>query len=195
MNVLHVVVHPTVAFHNVNNVVSYVIALPAKLLVATHTLSVHVNTILHVAPLFRSVLLGVHHVHTGAVVSTVTALLHVVAAAFHAASFTLFAGNVNFTVPFTFDLAVYVNVNVLFVALHHTVALLNVTNPFVAIVISPDDSAFVATHTLSVHVSTILHVAHALINVLLGAHHLHTGAAVSLQSALNVTAPHCIVID
>lgn len=37
--------------------------------VDTHTLSVHVNTILHVAPLFNNVLLGVHRVHTGAVVS------------------------------------------------------------------------------------------------------------------------------
>ena len=89
MNVLHVDVHPTVAFHNVTCALLNVISQPVNAFVATHTLSVHVNTILHVDPLFKSVLLGVHHVHTGTVISTVTVLLALVAAfVFHAASLT-----------------------------------------------------------------------------------------------------------
>jgi hypothetical protein len=89
VNVLHVVVHPTVAFHNVNIVVLYVISVPFNAFVATHILSVHVNTTLPVPPLFTSVLLTVHQLHAGAVVSTVTALLALVTAfLFHAASAT-----------------------------------------------------------------------------------------------------------
>ena len=65
--------------------------------------------------------------NVGLVVSTKIALLHVVAAGFHAVSYTVFAGNVNVTFQFTLDLAVYVNVNVLFTADHATAALLNVT--------------------------------------------------------------------
>jgi hypothetical protein len=52
----------------------------------------------------------------GFVVSTVIAALVFVAAGLFAVSFTLFAGNVNVTVPFDHAFHVYVNVNVLFVA-------------------------------------------------------------------------------
>ena len=69
MNVLLVALHPTVALLNVTCALLNVISPLFNASVLTHTLSVHVNTILHVAPLFKSVLLGVHHVHTGAVVS------------------------------------------------------------------------------------------------------------------------------
>ena len=89
MNVLHVDVHHVVALLNVTCALLNVISPLFNAVVATHTLSVHVNTILHVAPLFKSVLLGVHHSHTGTVISTLTLLLALVAAfVFHAASFT-----------------------------------------------------------------------------------------------------------
>ena len=56
-------------------------------------------------PLVRAV--GFHVIlHVGAVLSTVIAELVFVAAAFHAASFTLFVGKVNVTVPFTLAFAV-----------------------------------------------------------------------------------------
>ena len=89
MNVLLVALHPTVALLNVTCALLNVISPLFNAVVATHTLSVHVNTILHVAPLFKSVLLGVHHSHTGTVISTVTVSLALVAAfVFHAASLT-----------------------------------------------------------------------------------------------------------
>ena len=109
VNVLLVALHPTVALPNVTCALLNVISLPFNASVATHTLSVHVNTILHVAPLFKFVLLGVHHVQLGAVISTVTVLLALVTAfVFHAASDTFHAANLNVVVPLAF--AVYVNV-------------------------------------------------------------------------------------
>ena len=89
MNVFHVVVHPTVALLNVNNHVAYVIFPLVNAFVATHTASVHVNTTLPVCHHFISTLLGADQLHTGTVLSTVTALLALVAAfLFHAASDT-----------------------------------------------------------------------------------------------------------
>ena len=89
MNVFHVDGHHTVALLNVTWALLNVISLALNAFVAIHTLSVHVNTILHVCPLFRFVLLGVHHVHTGTVVSTVTEFVALVTAfVFHAASLT-----------------------------------------------------------------------------------------------------------
>ena len=109
MNVLHVVVHPTVALLNVTCALLNVISPLFNDAVDIHTLSVHVNTTLHVAPLFKSVLLGVHHVHTGTVISTVTVLLALVTAfVFHAASATFHAAILNVVVPLAF--AVYTNV-------------------------------------------------------------------------------------
>ena len=106
VNVLHVVVQPTVALLNVNNDVAYVIFPLVNAFVAIHTASVHVNTIVPASHLFISTLLGVHQLHAGTVVSTTTPLLVLPAAPFHAVSFTLFDGNVNFTSPFTFAFAV-----------------------------------------------------------------------------------------
>ena len=109
MNVLLVALHPTLALLNVTYALLNVISQLFNASVLTHTLSVHVNTILHVAPLFKFVLLGVHQLHTGTVISTVTVLLALVAAfVFHAASATLLAANLNVVVPLAF--AVYVNV-------------------------------------------------------------------------------------
>jgi hypothetical protein len=75
----------------------------------------------------------------------------------------LFDGNVKITVPSTPALAVYVNVNVLLVSVHPTVALLNVTSQFAVIVISLDASADVTIHTQSIHVKVILPDSHDLI--------------------------------
>jgi len=123
--------------------------------------------------------LGCVIVIVGAVVSTVTPLLVFVAAGLFAVSYTLFAGNVNVTVPFDHAFHVYVNVNVLLVALHPTVALLNVTYALLNVICHPVN-AFVAIHTLSVHVNVIVHAVPLLIGVALGAHHVHTGAVLSI---------------
>jgi hypothetical protein len=63
----------------------------------------------------------------GFVVSTFTILLQVVGAGLFDVSNTLLDGNVNITSQFDQAFHVYVNVNVLFVALHHTTALPNIT--------------------------------------------------------------------
>lgn len=56
--------------------------------VPIHILSVHVRTIVPVAPLFTGVLLGVHHVHVGtAFLTTNTQLVLVVIFVFHALSY------------------------------------------------------------------------------------------------------------
>lgn len=89
----------------------------------------------------------------------------------------------NVTVPFLFANHVYVNVNVLFVLVHHTTALLNDTSPFVAIVISLAFSHVVAIHAHeSTHVNVIVHVAHAFTYLLLGFHQLHTGFILSTHT-------------
>jgi hypothetical protein len=88
---------------------------------------------------------------------------------------------VNVTVPFLSAIAVYVNVNVVFVALHHVVALLNVTSPAIFIVISLHARAVVDIHTQSVHVSVIVPDSHAFTYCSLGSHHVHTGFHVSLH--------------
>ena len=98
----------TVAALNVTVAVVYSNAVAAKLavLIALHVL-VHVNATLPVCPLFNNVFVGwVLIVQLGAILSTVTAALVFVAAAFHAVSYTLFAGNVNVTAPFTLAFAV-----------------------------------------------------------------------------------------
>ena len=115
----------------------------------------------------------------GAVVSTVTALLVFVAAALFAVSYTLFAGNVNVTVPFDHAFHVYVNVNVLLVALHPTLALLNITYALLN-VISLALNAFVLIHTPSVHVNTTVHAVPLLTYAALGVHHVHTGTVLSI---------------
>ena len=81
----------------------------------------------------------------------------------------------NVTVPFLLATVVYVNVKVLFVAVHPTVALLNVTNHAVVILISLPARDVFAIHTASVHVNVIVHDSHAFIYFLLGSHHVHTG--------------------
>ena len=145
-------------------------SLAAKLVVLTHAHpSVHVNTILHVAPLFKFVLLGVHHVHTGTVVSTVTALLALVTAfVFHAASLTFHAANLNVTVPFTFDFAVYVNVYVFPFVASVTVAALNVTCALLNVIaLAARLVVLIALHVL-VHVNATLPVSPAFNNVFVG---------------------------
>ena len=128
----------------------------------------------------------------GAVVSTVIDELVFVTAAFHAPSFTVFAGSVNVTVPFTLLFAVYVKVYVLLVALHHTVAFPNVTYALLR-VIELHAKLLVDTHTASVHVSTIVHCAHAFNGVADGFHHVHTGAVTSAAFAVSFTALSGIV--
>ena len=73
--------------------------------------------------------------------------------------------------------------NVLLVALHPTLALLNVNNVH-EYVIFPLVNAFVAIHTASVHVNTILHVAFAFTYVTLGVHHVQLGFVLSIFSIL-----------
>ena len=127
VNVLHVDVHHTTALLSVI-MSSYSISLAFSEDVAIHFSSVHVNVIVHVCPALIGVLLGVDHVHTGAVLSTTTGtVLVTLSAGFHAVSFTLPFGRVNSTSQFTPAFAVYVNVNVFHVDVHHTTALLNVT--------------------------------------------------------------------
>ena len=106
-----------------------------------------------------------------------------VAAGLFEVSYTLFAFNTKFPVQSTLVFAVYVNVNVLLVALHPTVALLNVSN-VVGYVIAQLVNAFVDIHTLSVHVNTILHVAPPFKFILFGVHHVHTGAVLSFPFAV-----------
>jgi len=91
---------------------------------------------------------------------------------------------VNVTVPFLLATVVYVNVNVLLVAVHHVVAALNVKSPFVVIVISLPARAVVATHTPSVHVNVIVHDSHAFTYFLVGSHQLHSGAVTSTFTLL-----------
>ena len=89
----------------------------------------------------------------------------------------------NFTLPFLFAIHSYTNVNVLLAASHHAVTLFIFTSQSVAIVNDHDVKLVVLTHApVSVHVTTILPVAHAPIGVLLGFHHVHTGAILSIFS-------------
>ena len=104
----------------------------------------------------------------------------------------MLAGNVKVTVPFLLATVVYVNVNVLSAALHHTVALLNVTSHAVVIVISLHARDVFAIHTASLHVNVIVHDSHAFIYFLLGSHRVHTGFHVSLHTHVIVVA-HVIV--
>lgn len=78
--------------------------------------------------------------------------------------------------------------NVLLVALHPTVALLNVNNVH-EYVMFPLVNAFVLTHTQSVHVNVIVHATHHEIHAfVLGAHHLHIGFVVSLHVPVYVVS-------
>lgn len=105
-----------------------------------------------------------------------------------AASFTVFAGNTKLHVQFTHAFDVYVNWNVLFVALHPTVALLNVNNVH-EYVMFPLVNAFVLTPTPSVHVNVIVHPTHHDIHAfVLGAHQPHIGAVVSLHVPVYVVS-------
>jgi hypothetical protein len=69
VNVLFVAVHSTVALLNVTYALLSIISVQFNSLVLNHTESVHVSTIIHEVPLFIGVLLGIHHVHTGGVLS------------------------------------------------------------------------------------------------------------------------------
>lgn len=78
--------------------------------------------------------------------------------------------------------------NVLLVALHPTVALLNVNNVH-EYVMFPLVNAFVLTHTQSVHVNVIVHATHHDIHAfVLGAHQLHIGFVVSLHVPVYVVS-------
>jgi hypothetical protein len=91
----------------------------------------------------------------GVVVSTVTLLLDTVASfEFHSASNTAQAFRLNVVEPT--DLAVYVNVNVLDVDVHHAVKLLNVTTSLSYVILLAEILS-VVTHTLSVHVNVTVH--------------------------------------
>ena len=157
MNVLHVVVPHTVASLNVTCALLNVISPLFNAFVFTHTASVHVNTILHVAPLFKFVLLGVHHVHTGTVISTLTLLLALVAAfVFHAASLTLLAANANVVVPSAF--AVYLNVYIFPFVVSVTTAASTVTTLVVYVnALAAKLVVLIALH-VDVHVNATLHV-------------------------------------
>ncbi len=80
------------------------------------------------------------------------------------------------------------NVNVLFVAVHHVVAFPNVKSPAVVIVISLPARDDVLSHAVSVHVSVIVPDSHAFTYFLLGSHHVQLGADVSLHTAVTVVA-------
>ena len=124
--------------------------------------------------------------HVGAVLSIVILALVFVAAAFHALSFTVFAGNVNVTVPFTLAFAVYVNVYdfpfVTFatVAFHNvTYALLSVIALHAKLLVDIHDAPYCVVD-VSVHVNVICHVAQFFKYVTVGVHHVHTGTALSI---------------
>ena len=129
-------------------------------------------------------MLGCVIVIVGAVVSTTTAVVDSFAVfLFVAQSATLFAFIVNFTFPFLFAIHSYTSVNVLLPVVPPAVTLFIFTSQSVAIVNDHDVKLVVLTHApVSVHVTTILHVTHAPIGVLLGLHHVHTGAILSIFS-------------
>ena len=85
----------------------------------------------------------------------------------------------NVTVPFDHAFHVYVNVNVLFVAVHPTVALLIVTYALLNVISVPFNDV-VLNHTLSVHVNVTVHAAHDFTYVNVGVHHVHTGTHLSI---------------
>mgnify|MGYP003478194096 FL=1 len=134
VNVLLVALHPTLALLNITYALLNVISLALNAFVLIHTPSVHVNTTVHAVPLLTYAALGVHHVHTGTVLSillTVILQLHV----FHALSCTYivllpFALNVHvvrLVVILLYHVQLYLS---LFVSV--TVAV-NVTFPFVCV--------------------------------------------------------------
>lgn len=129
-------------------------------------------------------MLGCVIVIVGAVVSTTTAVVDSFAVfLFVAQSATLFAFIVNFTFPFLFAIHSYTSVNVLLPVVPPAVTLFIFTSQSVAIVNDHDVKLVVLTHApVSVHVTTILPVTHAPIGVLLGFHHVHAGATLSIFS-------------
>jgi hypothetical protein len=136
----------------------------------------------------KHALVGAHVGASGTVVSTTTTLLgHVTAFLFVALSATLFAGNVNVTSPFLFANAVYVNVYFFPFVTLLTTASLKLTYALLNVIAHPVKE-FVAIHAnVSVHVNSIVHVAHAFNGVLLGSHQLQLGAVLSNLIALLVT--------
>lgn len=129
-------------------------------------------------------MLGCVIVIVGAVVSTTTAVVDSFAVfLFVAQSATLSAFIVNFTFPFLFAIHSYTSVNVLLHVVPPAVTLFIFTSQSVAIVNDHDVKLVVLTHApVSVHVTTILPVAHAPTGVLLGFHQLQLGAILSIFS-------------
>lgn len=131
-----------------------VISLPFKLDVLNHTPSVHVNTTVHAAPLFTYVKLGVHHVHTGTLLSILlTVILH--SHVFPAASCT-------YIVLLPFAVSVHV-VNVVVILLYHVQLYLSL---FVSVTVAVNVTfPFVCVHAAGL--CAILHVGFVVSNVIL----------------------------
>ena len=136
----------------------------------------------------KHALVGAHVGAFGTVVSITTTLLgHVCAFLFVALSDTLFVGNVNVTSPFFHANAVYVNLYFFPFVTLLTTASLKLTYALLNVIAHHVKLAVAIHANVSVHINSIVHVAHAFTGVLLGSHQLHSGAVLSNLIALLVT--------